>query len=202
MRRVWFLRPIRALTILSVASACGISSSLGSSSAERPDDGVSGTYDMTQSVVGVSCTPQQLPAPVDAPASKYVVFPRASDTTHVQWVVQNFDPGNSLARVTLGGAGPGALGGFQESPGKMLFSVTHDEWIEGPRAGGFSFFVTEKVLVDFQYTQTAASPGQAAGTSVAALNFDTFTFRDPNGSGAAFTTCRITSSAHGTRISR
>ena len=169
----------------------------------------SGVYRISDARQGMFCSPQPLPAPLSTDTTLYAQIP--SHRFSVSSLLQIVQAGDDLSIVPLDPMGHPTvalmMSGTIDPAARAgsLFRAALPR-TEGPRVGGYTFYVSDASAATVRLNLLMSTPGGAGGTSAvsaeaAVLIFlsDTIAFLDGGARGTLFTTCVVSDTLAGTR---
>ena len=180
-----------------------IGSGCNSSTSTNSEDIFAGRYIVAWSLATTTCVPQPLPTPLNTDTSQYTQLPQAP--VSMQTTVQIDHSGDSLSLAPLSASGSPisaeALSGHLDmTTGPVLLSRSATR-VEGPRAGGHTFYVVEARADSLRFFPAVETPpGNRTEVDLIAQGTATFTFRENSASGSTFTTCSFTETITGSKI--
>lgn len=190
---------VSSLAAAGVLSVTILSACSSAYDPTQPD--FSGTYRVSDSRHAVSCSPNALPAPQLADQSQYAQMSGFS----VYSLLRVQQSGANLSVAPLDATGytvsSQMLRGTIDLPsGAGSLARVAPSRIEGPRANGHTFYVSDTASALARFNVLVGTPvavgGPATDAGVASLTrvTETLVFRDSGATGPIFTTCVVSDS--------
>lgn len=167
---------------------------------------VGGVYRISSTWSTASCSPEQLPAPALNDSTQYVPLVLTAGSPSSLFEVAGSDDSVSLTHLDAGKQPvlTAALSGVNSGSTDILGGVTSPR-TEGPREGGYTFYVWERIIDTVSFVGLVGTPvasGQRAtiiGMNAQIRESDTVVFREGSPDAAIFTTCVVSGLATASR---
>lgn len=163
-----------------------------------------GQYVIGWSRLSTTCAPRALPSPLGTDATQYAQVPQSPSSFQTSAQIQQHADSISVNALDASGksinatALTGSLGG----PTDPVFLSRSSSQVEGVRADGHAFYVSETATdTGMFYYAVRTPPGQGTQISFLASGADVFVFRDGGPAGGVFTTCTVIEKLTGSNVS-
>jgi hypothetical protein len=190
-------RAVIWLAILAAVTGCS-GSSTGPQTISK-----SGRYVVVWTRSAAVCSPVALPAPAEADTTQYVRVSQSMLTLQSTLDARDDDSTISFAAVAGTGSNPTlAVAGPVAASTDVALLTRSATQMEGPRAGGHSFYVAESGVDSTRFIHLVETPpGRSVEISFTGTGSGTSTFRDGGASGPIFTTCAFSETVTGSKVS-
>lgn len=188
-------RALTGLVVLASLTACSASST-GPQVISK-----SGRYVVVWTRSAATCSPAALPAPASADTTQYARVSPATST--LQSTLDAEDDTSTISFVAVGGTGNPtlAVAGPVAQGTDIAFLTRSATQMEGPRAGGHSFFVVESGVDSTRFVHLIETPpGRNVEINFGGMGTGTSTFRDGGATGPIFTICTFSETVAGSKV--